>query len=66
METQIEFKVGDKVMLKTGGVVMSIEEFKDDMVVCVWNEKGRQKRDSFKIDVLKYPPKIEPTAYIMR
>lgn len=50
-----QFKVGDTVMLKSGGPVMTVIDFHTDgKVVCVWFVDGKEdKRGLFPADALK-------------
>ena len=43
----MDFKVGDRVMLISGGEVMTVEEINGDLVDCVWFNRKKVERDSF-------------------
>ena len=51
------FAKGDVVQVKSGGPVMTVEDFSqtaagEPTAWCVWFDENDQKRDSFRIDVL--------------
>lgn len=41
------FKVGDVVILKSGGNVMTVEETEDGYVSCVWSDGKKVDRSTF-------------------
>jgi uncharacterized protein YodC (DUF2158 family) len=45
-------KSGDRVQLKSGSIVMTVEEVSDGMAHCVWSIQGKVSRDSFIVDTL--------------
>ena len=46
------FKVGDVVVLKSGGPRMTVEEIEGQEVQCVWFDKTTQKRGEFNVALL--------------
>ena len=49
-----QFKVGDKVQLKTGGPPMTVEGIESESVKCVWfDSKNVLKRSTFVEETLK-------------
>ncbi len=61
MESNIEFKVGDKVKLKSGGEVMTIDkfpwnsltgEYEKTKVECIWFVGTEFKRETIQITSL--------------
>jgi uncharacterized protein YodC (DUF2158 family) len=50
------FKEGERVQLKSGGPLMTVEGYEDGYVVCVWFEGTKQKRATFKEGTLHTPP----------
>ena len=46
---------GDTVVLKSGGVIMTIEKVESQTVHCCWFVNGEIKRAQFKEDVLVHP-----------
>jgi uncharacterized protein YodC (DUF2158 family) len=51
-----EIKAGDTVMLKTGGVLMTVEAIEGWKAVCVWRDSNRACRESYPLLVLKASP----------
>jgi uncharacterized protein YodC (DUF2158 family) len=49
----MEFNVGDTVMLKSGGEVMTVEEVSEDGIACVWFNGKKIERSSFYPATLK-------------
>jgi len=45
------FKIGDVVLLKSGGEAMTVEGYEDGentpLVKCVWSDKGKVQRGNF-------------------
>jgi len=43
------FKImkGDKVKLKSGGPVMTIESIEENLITCIWFEKDKLIRENF-------------------
>ena len=49
----MEFKIGDVVMLKSGGPSMTISEIgANDIITCIWFENSELKSAYFKAHVL--------------
>lgn len=60
-----DFKVGDIVVLKSGGPDMTVADVKDQRVFCKWFFKGKYAEQVFKKELLKEADKPEdPQAYI--
>lgn len=62
MTTEAAFKIGDIIVLKSGGPSMTIEKFPwnptkneyySDRVECVWFDKDTLKRDTFNTPTLE-------------
>lgn len=49
----MEFKVGDTVLLKSGGEVMTVEGVAEDLIGCVWFNGEKVERSSFDPATLK-------------
>jgi hypothetical protein len=61
-----EFKVGDKVVLKAGGIIMEIILIKADKAKCFWVSKYGNPRDKWLFLTQLQKPQIDlPSAYIM-
>lgn len=58
-----ERKVGDVVVLKSGGPAMTVMVISGNDAVCAWTEKGRSKKQSFPSDTLK---RYEPPRLVRR
>ena len=62
------FNVGDRVKLKSGGPVMTVESVgkgmydAEEKAFCAWFEKSDLKRDSFPLGTLEASPKPDPEA----
>ncbi|MGL4596288.1 MAG: YodC family protein [Bacteroidia bacterium] len=50
------FNIGDKVRLKSGSDVMTVESFKDDQIYCVWYINNEFSRNSFPAATLVLVP----------
>lgn len=48
----MSFNPGDRVQVKSGGPVMTVEHVNGDSISCVWFEKTKQYRDAFPAVVL--------------
>lgn len=48
----MEFKIGQTVRLKSGGPLMTITDFIDDEIECIWFDKGKKMKDKFHVDTL--------------
>ena len=59
-----EFKVGDAVILKSGGPRMTIETLESGRADCVWFVRDLVFRERFAIALLTVPPK--PFATLVR
>ena len=46
------FKIGDVVMLNSGGIAMTVKAVEGDAVHCIWSEGKKQVRDTFHPDML--------------
>jgi uncharacterized protein YodC (DUF2158 family) len=55
-----QFKVGDVVLLKSGGPDMTIETVTGQTVHCVWFEKNVVKRGAFPMATLEAKKPWEP------
>lgn len=49
----MDFKVGDRVMLNSGGEVMTVEDVSGDLIDCVWFSNKKVERASFAPATLK-------------
>jgi uncharacterized protein YodC (DUF2158 family) len=49
------FKVGDVVVLNSGGPEMTVEALSGDRVVCCWFNNGKNERAQFALAMLKAP-----------
>ncbi|TDA64307.1 DUF2158 domain-containing protein [Sulfuricurvum sp. IAE1] len=59
------FKAGDRVTLKSGGPIMTVESIdEDDSVTCVWYENGEIKRQSFIMTVTLKKVDEAPAAVV--
>lgn len=54
----MSFKVGDVVVLKSGGPDMTVAAVVGDEAKCVWFEKGKKCEETFPLVMLRepYPP----------
>ncbi len=48
-----EIKVGDVVVLKSGGPLMTVDYIDDNFVYCVWFDGKEPKKQEFVSDILK-------------
>jgi uncharacterized protein YodC (DUF2158 family) len=58
------FNVGDVVILKSGGVPMTVEaDFHKVNVLCIWFHDGKVAKETFAFGVLKkyVPPSVAQT-----
>ena len=55
--TDQEIKVGDVVVLKSGGQEMTVASKTDETVTCKWTYQGEVKEHVFKLEELKHIPK---------
>jgi len=51
----MEWKLGNVVQLKSGGPAMTVESVSGDAVGCVWFDRNRLFRDTFKASLLRQP-----------
>jgi uncharacterized protein YodC (DUF2158 family) len=59
------FKVGDVVMLKSGGPHMTIEAIQPDgSYTCIWFDKSQQKSANFNPAIVTKPPREKPPNVI--
>lgn len=49
----MEYKVGDTVLLNSGGEVMTVEGVSDELIDCVWFNGKKVERASFAPATLK-------------
>jgi len=49
----MSFKAGDKVQLKSGGEIMTIEEIDDDSATCIWFDNKNIERHTLLLITLK-------------
>ena len=61
-----QFKVGDVVRLKSGGVRMTVELIDGDAVLCVWFDKNDLKRGGFPSETLEAVADRPPMAMASR
>ena len=47
--------IGDRVVLRSGGPAMTIEELAGSKASCVWFEGNEIRRSSFELSTLKVP-----------
>ncbi|MGF6524781.1 DUF2158 domain-containing protein [Variovorax sp. PvP013] len=52
-----DIKAGDEVVLKSGGVAMTVAWVEDENALCVWQDKANHKEQVYPVVVLK---KYEP------
>jgi uncharacterized protein YodC (DUF2158 family) len=58
----MEFKIGDVLALRSGGLVMTAEDIDEDgMIGCVWFDKGKLERNWFKAATLEKASKPSAT-----
>ena len=50
MEQRI--RVGDTVVLKTGGPAMTVQALSLSLAYCAWNASGRMQHGTFEVDTL--------------
>ena len=50
------FNEGDRVQLKSGGPIMTVEGYEDGYVVCVWFEGKKRESGTFKEGTLQPAP----------
>ena len=55
-----DIKAGDEVVLKSGGVTMTVAWIEGGNASCVWHDKGNHKDQVYPLVVLKKyePPKM--------
>lgn len=64
MSLDIDFEVGDIVMLRSGGPKMTIAHIAGGMCMCAWFDKSRPRTDQFDPAMLFRPRK--PNAKFLR
>ena len=56
----MDFAAGDRVQLKSGGTIMTVETIEGDNITCVWNHDGQTHRDTYVAGTLeKYTPGLD-------
>ena len=48
-----DIKVGDTVMLKSGGVAMTVQSIEDGVAWCVWQNAAKHVEQQYELVVLK-------------
>jgi uncharacterized protein YodC (DUF2158 family) len=62
-----QFKVGEKVRLKSGSPDMTVESVGTEEVLCVWFEGAKQQRGTFVLETLEVaPPKESTSGFVSR
>lgn len=55
---QVGFKIGDIVLLKSGGPIMTVQSIKDETIYCTWfDDNNIRKQEYFNTETLKLKEK---------
>ena len=60
-----EWKVGDEVVLKSGGPVMTVVLVQDEVIRCQWFHGERLEHGEFPAAALTTPPKKGPAMFVV-
>jgi uncharacterized protein YodC (DUF2158 family) len=60
-----QLKTGDRVILKSGGEVMTVRKVDEKGVHCSWFEGKTEREEMFDPEMLNYLPPVKPRGRLL-